>query len=56
MIQKLAILGATSDLAARYLLPALAALRAAGSWETTFGLSRSAGRTGPTRRSGIGRR
>ena len=30
MIRKLAILGATGDLTARYLLPGLAALRAAG--------------------------
>jgi glucose-6-phosphate 1-dehydrogenase len=38
MIGKLAILGATGDLAARYLLPALAALRAAGELGDGFRL------------------
>jgi len=38
MIQKLAILGATGDLTARYLLPALAALRAAGELGNDFRL------------------
>jgi glucose-6-phosphate 1-dehydrogenase len=38
MIQKLAILGATGDLAARYLLPGLAALRAAGELGDEFRL------------------
>ncbi|HEY2527149.1 MAG TPA: glucose-6-phosphate dehydrogenase [Xanthobacteraceae bacterium] len=38
MIRKLAILGATGDLAARYLLPALAALRAAGELGDDFQL------------------
>ena len=38
MIRKLAILGATGDLAARYLLPALAALRAAGELGDDFRL------------------
>ena len=38
MIQKLAILGATGDLTARYLLPGLAALRAAGELSDNFQL------------------
>jgi len=38
MIQQLAILGATGDLTARYLLPALAALRAAGELGDDFRL------------------
>lgn len=38
MIRKLAILGATGDLTARYLLPALAALRAAGELGDDFRL------------------
>src|SRR5262245_36378130 len=38
MIRKLAILGATGDLTARYLLPALAALRAAGQLGDDFEL------------------
>jgi glucose-6-phosphate 1-dehydrogenase len=38
MIRKLAILGATGDLAARYLLPALAALRAASKLDDDFRL------------------
>ncbi|MBO0765075.1 MAG: glucose-6-phosphate dehydrogenase [Hyphomicrobiaceae bacterium] len=38
MIRKLAILGATGDLTARYLLPALAALRAAGELGDAFQL------------------
>lgn len=38
MIRKLALLGATGDLAARYLLPALAALRAAGELGDDFRL------------------
>lgn len=38
MIRKLAILGATGDLAARYLLPALAALRTAGELGDDFRL------------------
>src|SRR5215510_430899 len=36
MIRKLAILGATGDLTARYLLPGLAALRAAGELSDGF--------------------
>src|SRR5262245_42208440 len=36
MIRKLAMLGATGDLAARYLLPALAALRAASELGDDF--------------------
>src|SRR5690606_31681638 len=36
MIQRLAILGATGDLTARYLLPALAALQAAGELSDDF--------------------
>ena len=38
MIRKLAILGATGDLTARYLLPGLAALRAAGELGEDFQL------------------
>jgi len=38
MIRKLAILGATGDLTARYLLPGLAALRAAGELSDNFQL------------------
>lgn len=38
MLRKLAILGATGDLTARYLLPALAALRAAGELSDDFHL------------------
>src|SRR5262245_27444574 len=38
MIRKLAILGATGDLTARYLLPGLAALRAAGELGNDFQL------------------
>jgi len=38
MIQRLAILGATGDLTARYLLPGLAALRAAGELGDDFRL------------------
>ena len=38
MIQRLAILGATGDLTARYLLPGLAALRAAGKLSDDFQL------------------
>src|SRR5262249_55198824 len=38
MIRKLAILGATGDLTARYLLPGLAALRAAGELSDDFQL------------------
>ncbi|WP_327001120.1 glucose-6-phosphate dehydrogenase [Dactylosporangium sp. NBC_01737] len=39
MIQHLAILGATGDLTARYLLPAVGALRAAGHLDERFGLT-----------------
>jgi glucose-6-phosphate 1-dehydrogenase len=38
MLRKLAILGATGDLTARYLLPGLAALRAAGELGDDFQL------------------
>lgn len=38
MIRKLVILGATGDLTARYLLPAIAALRAAGELGDDFQL------------------
>ncbi|MEU7869165.1 glucose-6-phosphate dehydrogenase [Dactylosporangium sp. NPDC049140] len=39
MIQQLVILGATGDLTARYLLPALGALRTAGHLDEGFGLT-----------------
>ncbi len=39
MIERLAILGATGDLTGRYLLPALAALRAAGKLSDEFRLA-----------------
>jgi glucose-6-phosphate 1-dehydrogenase len=39
MIEQLVILGATGDLTARYLLPALGALRAAGHLDQRFGLT-----------------
>ena len=39
MIERLAILGATGDLTARYLLPGLAALQAAGQLSDRFQLT-----------------
>ncbi|WP_238007155.1 hypothetical protein KZZ52_37370 [Dactylosporangium sp. AC04546] len=39
MIQQLVILGATGDLTARYLLPALGALRTSGHLDERFGLT-----------------
>ncbi|MGV9351847.1 hypothetical protein ACWDSD_45690 [Streptomyces spiralis] len=39
MIDRLAVFGATGDLTARYLLPALAALRAAGHLHGGFRLT-----------------
>ena len=44
MIQRLAILGATGDLTARYLLPGLAALRAAGELGDDFRLAAATAR------------
>ncbi|MFB6781008.1 hypothetical protein ACFCX0_27160 [Streptomyces sp. NPDC056352] len=54
MINRLAILGATGDLSARYLLPALVALRAAGELADHFQLTARAARTGTADGTGNG--